>query len=541
MLDCGAEPGGAGLRPGGISPLLVPLLLASGIALRVAVAFPSHKFPPDADCVLGALGAFKILHGSHPAFFGGVRLGALVSYILAALFLVFGISRDTLALEPLLIDLALLGVWFAFLRAALDANLAVLGLVFIAFPSQPFSFLEHLPTGYAETLLLCATAFWLAVRLARQEGGEWCGAGLGLAVGLGFWNSFQTLTCTVPALLWVAWSRPELLRRRSLVLLVVAGFMVGALPWIGYNVLHPLASFHDNFAIRPASGVAAALDNVQYLLRQDIPDLVVGGPLPGPGVQGILRLLALAVTALAALFFLIGKAPARGKGRSDTAVADPARALWPLVLLTFVAVVGFKGVSGAGMVRGGTVRYVLPLYLVLPVVLASFVTACAKRSKLVAAALVAFLVTFNLLFTNWPWTDARRRWAADAVSDSLLLGELERRQVEAVAGSYWKVYPINFLSREKIHAVPVEVPVDYFQVGAGLPPSPLRWALVAPDAQQAALWSHQAGLGGQAMQVSPLYGLFVPAPMGAREETAAQFLERMRIAYRQAGLREYAR
>jgi hypothetical protein len=510
----------------------VALLLAAGIAVRIAVAFPSHKFPPDADCVDSALGAFKVLHGLHPVFVVGVRLGSLVSYSLALLFLAFGISRDTLALEPLLIDLLLLGVWFAFLRETLDASLVfLLALVFIAFPSQTFSFLEHLPTGYADTLLLCALAFWLASRLVKREAGNWWSAGLGLVIGLGFWNSFQTLTCSVPALLWLGWSRPELLRRRSVVLFVAAGFVVGAMPWIAYNVRHPLGSFHDNFAARPASGVAAVLDNVQYVVRQDIPDLIVGGPLPGSLLQRTLRVPALAIAIVAAIFFLVGKAPA----------VDPARSLWPLVVLTFVAVVGLKAISDVGTIRGGTVRYVLPLYLVLPIVLASFVTACAKRSKLLAATLVAFLVTFNLLFTNWPWTDARRKWAADVASDSLLLAELERRQIDAVVGSYWKVYPINFLSHERIRAVPVEEPADYDHVGAKLPSSPLRWALVAPDAQQVAMWSHQAGLGGQAMQVSPLYGLFVPDAMAPRRETAAQFLERMRIAYRQAGLREYAR
>lgn len=518
------------------------LLLAAGIAVRVAVAFPSHKFPPDADCVDSALGAFKILRGLHPVFVVGVRLGSLVSYSVALLFLAFGISRDTLALEPLLIDLLLLGVWFAFLRETLDARLAFpLALVFIAFPSQTFSFLEHIPTGYAETLLLCALAFWLASRLVRPGAENGWSAGLGLVIGLGFWNSFQTLTCSIPALLWLGWSRPELLRRRSVVLLVAAGFVVGAMPWIVYNVRDPLGSFHDNFAARPASGVVAMLDNVQYAVRQDIPDLIVGGPLPGSWLQRTLRVPALAIAAAAGIFFLFSKVPARAPAPSDAPAADPASSLWPLVVLTFVAVVGLKAISDVGTIRGGTVRYVLPLYLVLPIVLASFVAACVKRSKLLAATLVAFLVTFNLLFTNWPWTDARRKWAADVVSDSLLLAELERRQVEAVVGSYWKVYPINFLSHERIRAVPVEEPADYDHVGARLPSSPLRWALLAPDAQQAALWSRQAGLKGQAMQVSPLYGLFVPAPVGAREETAAQFLERMRIAYRQAGLPEYAR
>src|ERR1700688_3773236 len=44
-------------------------LLAAGVALRVLTAFPSHKYPADADCVVIGLAGLRLLHGHLPVFF----------------------------------------------------------------------------------------------------------------------------------------------------------------------------------------------------------------------------------------------------------------------------------------------------------------------------------------------------------------------------------------------------------------------------------------------------------------------------------------
>lgn len=514
----------------GLLTLAAVGLLAAGAALRIAVAFPSHRFPADSDQTLSALCAFKVLRGFHPVFYSGVRLGSLVSYLLALLFGLFGISRDMLALEPLLVDLLLLVVWFAFLRVALEPRLALLALVFAALPAPAFSWLKQLPDGYNESLLFCAAAFWLAALLARGEERRWCGFGLGLAIGLGFWNSFMTLTCTVPALGWAGWRRPELLRRRSLALLVGAGFVAGALPWIAYNLRHPLGSFHDNFAVRAASGIMAALDNAVYVLREDIPLLLVGGAYPTFAHERWVRLIPLAIVALAFVFFFVARAPFRRTAGQPRGPADPVRALWPLVVLTVIAVVGIKAISAPGSIRGGTSRYIMPLYLIVPPVLAAFVAACAQRSKALAATLVSLLLAYDLGCTPWPWTALRRRQADQARAQEALLASAHRQGIGALAGPYWQVYSFNFLSLERTPAVPLEPETDTLFVEARLPLEPVRWGLVTTDARLLERWTRGACLQGAIQGFPPNFFLFVPRPNPPDGGSPHRFLDRLRRA-----------
>ncbi|HXO41914.1 MAG TPA: hypothetical protein VN999_10720, partial [Thermoanaerobaculia bacterium] len=105
-------------------------LLAAGVALRVATAFPSHKYPADADCVEIGLAGLRLLHGHPPVFFANSRVGALGAYPAGLLFLLFGASRATLAAGPLIVQILLLAAWALFLRELLGARLALWGLPF---------------------------------------------------------------------------------------------------------------------------------------------------------------------------------------------------------------------------------------------------------------------------------------------------------------------------------------------------------------------------------------------------------------------------
>jgi len=536
------------------------LLLAAGAALRLLQAFPSYKYANDADSALSALCAFKVLRGHHPVFVSEVRIGSLVGFETAALFGVFGISRDSFALEAPLVGMLLLAAWYLFLRETLGPRLARLGLLFAAIPAPAFAFWTSLPTGYPETVMLCAAAFWLAARLAVGEGGLASAAGLGLVVGLGWWNSLQTLGCTVPALLWVGWRRPALLRRRGLLPLLAGGFLAGAFPWIAYNLHHPLASFQGNFTVEPVNSVAAAVDNARVFFVYDLPELVAGvGPLleaPQRPPWPWLRVPVVATIAAAALFFFARRAPVRR--RSPPAVAAAAvgtagvvgaaadgdgasrgqRAVWPLCLLTVLAVLGLLVVSAAGARRGLTARYVLPLYLLVPVVMAVFLAACARRSRLLAGVLAALVLAFNLRGVFWPWTPARQGWASDARAEEQLLATLQRQGIGAVCGSYWDTYALNFLSRERIRGVPLEPETDQYWEGNRLPPSPVRLALVDRLPQPLAAWAARACLAGTTLEIPsrlPRYALFLPAVNPPPGETPHRMIDRLRRAYFRIG------
>jgi hypothetical protein len=77
----------------------------------VATAFPSHKYPGDADCVVMGLAGLRLLHGHPPVFFGSLRTGALGAYPAGLLFLLFGASRATLAAGPMVVQILQLAAW----------------------------------------------------------------------------------------------------------------------------------------------------------------------------------------------------------------------------------------------------------------------------------------------------------------------------------------------------------------------------------------------------------------------------------------------
>src|SRR5579862_8559931 len=115
----GASPAGASWNRWAALPLL-----AAGVALRVGTAFPSHKYPADADCVIMGLAGLRLLHGHLPVFFANSRVGALGAYPAGLLFLLFGASRATLAAGPMIVQILQLAAWTLFLRELLGPRLA---------------------------------------------------------------------------------------------------------------------------------------------------------------------------------------------------------------------------------------------------------------------------------------------------------------------------------------------------------------------------------------------------------------------------------
>jgi dolichol-phosphate mannosyltransferase len=554
-------------------------LLLAGAAVRIAIAFPSHKYSADADCVLTGLAALRLLHGHPPVFFGSARLGALGSYPAACFLLLLGPTRAALAAGPTTVQILTLVVWYLFLRELLGTRLALWALPFAALPPPAFSFWTYMPNGYPEILLLCATILWLAARLAatprppppaarlaatprppsaaapgRGGGRWWTRLALGLALGLGFWSSPQTLACSAPAVLWLAWRRRPA-RGARFWAPAALGAVCGALPWLAWNLRHHWGSIHDSYGVRPAAGPLAMLDNLRYFLFVSLPQMLASndpelGLNPPNAVQRFLHLPALLIAEGAALFallalpFLWRRAPAAGApaavdagaagapeaanhedrvpmaGAAQTGpraaenAAPPeetaARAAWPLLALVIVATAGLNLLSAAGSMRGQTVRYVLPIYLVVPALLALSLSRLAARSRLLAGLLAAVVLAANAAGTYWPWTPPRQRWTAAAAGDQRTLECLERRQVGAVLGPYWLVYPLNFLSRERILGIPLEADFDFRQEAARLPRAGVRWALAGYDPLRVARWAARAGAPGEPCPASHLHALVLP-------------------------------
>jgi hypothetical protein len=510
-------------------------LLLAGMLLRVAVTFPAHKYVGDADSLLTGMQAFHVLRGETPVFFSGVRIGSIESHAAAAVFLVLGASRTSLALVPLLFGFALLLILYGLYRELLPPDAALWALLFLALPSPAFLSWTYMPDGYAAILFLCGAILWLAALLERRGPSPTRAALFGIAAGLGWWQSFETLGVLGAALAWLLWSRPELWRRPRLWAIGLAGFALGAFPWIVYTIRLPMQTFRDNYATRPAHGIGTIAANARYFLNYSLPEVVTPVHeawtelLRDPGAVLHDRLLVpvrLLFAAAALLFFAV---PAL-RGRTDRWSRAAARTLgfstWLLFVLVIAAYAALNIFSAAGEARGVSVRYVLPVYLVVPGMLALLLSLVAARSRALAVLLAGTIVLWNVTAYHWPGRPSREGWHEQAGRDDRLVELLGRRGVTGVVGGYWMAYPVNFLSRERILALPCGS--DYYDYRGRRPPGRLyRWALVSAWPTELAKWAARAGVTGSLEIAAPERAILVLAANPADPAAQERLLQRL--------------
>jgi hypothetical protein len=507
--------------------------VALGIALRIAAAYPVHKYAADADCLNCGYVGLRINDGHAAVWLTPRRAGALECYGHAAAFRVLGPTREALAIAPLVSSSLALAIYAALVLPLLGPVAGPLAVLLFALPPPAYLFWTYMPNGYPETMLLCLAVLFAAERVRQAPSDLRRLAVLGLVAGLGFWNSIQTLAATVPACLCLLAARPREIARLRAAGVTAAAFLLGALPWIAWNVVVPLGSFQGNFSVQPASGFRALVDNARYLVSYALPELVASvdpenGLNPTSALGRTLRGPVLLVWAAAALF---------AAWRAWTALAtvrrernrDVLRELaLPLVALTICAL---AVVSGAGGMRGLTVRYVLPAFFVLPAALALAAAAAARRGRLAAAfaaAAVCIVLVFNVSVYFLPGSAPRRLWEKKRDADSEVIAFLEERGIEAVSGDYWDAYPVNFLSTRRIAGVPFQQAGDFYGIEGSLGTRALRWAVVGNTRAQIERLISFTGDSGLLVEVAFERWVFIPE---ANVQAAAPFLSRYRSAF----------
>lgn len=503
-----------------------------GIALRGATAYPVHKYPADADCLNSGYVALRVLDGRTPAFYTPRRIGALECYLHAAAFRVMGVGRTALAVAPLVSGCLALALYASLVRSLLGPAAAPLAVLLFALPPPAYLFWTYMPNCYPETLLLCVAAVWCADRARRNPGDPRWIAAFGLVAGLGFWNSIQTLCATLPAGAWLASGGRELRKPRR-VGLAMAGFALGALPWIAWNVAVPLGSFRGNFSVRPAAGGTALADNARYLVQYALPELLAtvdpqNGVNPPDRLPVLLHVPVLAFWA-AALLFVLWRAAAALVSRARGPRA-PAPAETPLLLVALTVCL-LAVVSGAGEMRGLTVRYVLPFFLLMPAAAALLVTDFRRRVRaagFAAGILLTAVLAFNVAGYYLPGSSMRRLWEKRRDADADVIAFLKESGVEAVSGDYWLAYPVNFLSGRTITGVPFQMGADFYEIEGTLPARPLKWAVLARTREDLEHLVAQTGTGGAFIEVAFESWVFLPE---TNPETPSSFLSRFRTAF----------
>jgi hypothetical protein len=413
------------------------------IACATLVRFSLLRFPRlwYDEATTGVMG-LAVLRGQFPVyFFGQPFMGAFDAYLAAPLYLLFGVSARTLELLPVLLSV----VWLALMaRLALEAfgpRAALFSLLVLVVPPDYLLNWSHearthyvllLPLGTL-ALILAFRAVRLPPRRARLAFGI-----LGGVLGLAFWTNFLAVTYLPVTVALVVWLRPSGAHLRS-ALAAVPGFFLGSLPHWLYGFGH--GSALPDVGRRP-DGVAM-LYHVRGLAETAWPRLVgVPGEVRGTALEGTLSVGLAALYGVALVHAVRG---ARGDG-------TPGRAAGRALVLLVVVNVGLAVGTQYGEVLTGDARYLLPLYVALPLLLGHWLGRLASRrlALVLAGALVVVHAAGALSgeFGNLrPSVAAAER--AELERHLALVAALERQGVRRLYG-HFDQRKVTFLSAERV-------------------------------------------------------------------------------------------
>ena len=397
-----------------------------GIAVLVRVSAMFYHFISGDDATV-ALMAKHILSGENlPAFFYRQSfMGSLNGFHLVPALFVFGPSVLLVRLNAVAWSLLFPLGLYVLARRIFDESTARVTLLLAAVPPFLMTYYSTVAEPHFETntfgviLLLLALGALTATTETRRTRSLAC---LGFVAGLACWTNMKAVVVLGPVLLLLLAQDPRLPLRRG-GLLLGAGVVLGSLPaWLFYLTQPDPGQGNIASARRfLVMGVDLSWPLVSEFLV-NVLSLPIGlyyfGPftplrLAGLVLCGGVYLAAVALAGVDAVRALRGTLPARR-----------AWGLWAL-LLTLVATFAALYLSSLNTLndwsRG---RYVLPAYIPLFLLLGAAIVRVARRSRLLAGAVLMFVLAFHL-WTNldflWPLHPAERerRGAEIAVREAI--------------------------------------------------------------------------------------------------------------------------
>jgi len=465
-----------------------------GMALRLYLLWASQVLI-EADEALVGLQAFGILRGERPIFYPGQAYGgSLESYLVAAVFRLLGASPLTLKLVPFLFSTLFIFMTYQLAREIYNPPIGLLSALFVALcPLLLTAFSLKTWGGYSQTPVLGNLALILLQRILSRRAhdkGLWKATlGLGFLSGLGLWVNPQYFYYLGPVVLL-------LLARAKRVGLAgwaafAAGGPLGGLPLLLAN----LGRSQDATANLVLEGVVPAQDfwpslqaAVSYFITDALPTLWGLRPIKGEMViTAALVVIPLYLAAMLTCLWLVGRdVLAR---RYNPAIVLAAT----LILAPFVFILAALTNGNWTVIipdSGILARYLMPLYSVVPILLAAFIWRLRSFSHPLAAALVALVLTVNLrsnvsvdpvdtmrcVFENVPLP----------ASNQALIDFLDSEGIRYVYTNHWIGFRLMFETQERV------VTFDY--------PDSLYGMDRLPQ------YSHQV----EAAQVPPAYILFNP-------------------------------
>ncbi len=484
--------------------MLAALVVIAGLVIRLLVAFPVHKYVADADGILAGLCGIKVLQGSHPVFFpGGYRLGAQSCYVTAGAFSLFGVSRESLALTGLLFSSLFVLFMYLYLREAFGPRASIAGLLMAAVPPLQLLVNTYVAWAYGEILMYCASTLWLGTVLERRRPRARWFLVFGISAGLALWCSAQSLMITLPIAFWLMLRR--ILNSTQRIVLAAVGLLLGSSPiWI-FLARGGMQKVFGDPAMHSARGLTQILSNTSYLILTQLPWLLAERQSQALTLFSSAALVLLLYAAGFLTLVWLSVWP-NSPIRKQPALSSQTALLGLIILCSS----GLYVFSAAGAIRGWAVRYILPVYLVVPGMAAILCSVLKRRWLVLPAIGVGFLLFMNLREYPFTISSFRKSQQSSLIADEQLISWLKKNHIQAVLGGYWDVYGLNFDSRGDVLGIPVESQFDYIGIGNKLATKKLRWAIIDDTPTHLVKWQHDLNSKGDVFPMGPQHFLFVP-------------------------------
>jgi hypothetical protein len=414
-------------------------MLASALLVRLALLrFPNLSFDEATTGVMG----LAVLRGQFPVyFFNQPFMGALGdAYLAAPLYVLLGVSARTLELVPVLLSVLWLALTARLALEAFGPRAALFSLLVLVLPPNYLLYWSHEARPHYVLLLPLGTLALLlasrAVRLSPRQAAL-VFAVLGGVLGLAFWTNFLAIVYIPAVVALVGWSPAPRVHLRSSIA-AVPGFCLGSLPHWLYGLAHGTAV--PDVGARPDA--VAMLAHARGFAETAWPRLV--------GVPEPLRTTALGLAlsiGLAALYGVALIQALRGARRDQTPARAASRALVVLVVVTVGLAVGTQ----YGKLLIHEARYLVPLYVALPVLLGRWLASLPATG--VAAAAGALVVVHAAGAASGEFRNLRPSvGAAQRANLERTLGHvaaLEREGVRRLYGPFMQ-RTLTFLSAERV-------------------------------------------------------------------------------------------
>lgn len=453
---------------------MVALGALAGVVLRVATWLsPLGQYESD-EAVWGLM-ARHALHGELAAFFWGQGYGGTLEVLLAApLFGLFGSGFVLLRLVPILLTAAAaVLVWRVGRRTIGEPAATFAAVVFWVFP---FYLVWKSIRGhgfYGSGLVLALLVLLLVLRLSKRRSLR-DAAVLGLALGVGFWQTAQIVAVALPALAWLTWRRPAVWRDAWA---AVPLALVGALPWFLSNVRHDWWSLHidapaPSYLTRLRGGLAGTLPMALDFRLPFTSDWIGTKLVGGAAYVVVVALLAVAAWRLR---------------RTSVSLLAAVAIAYPFLY----AVSTYTWLNDEP-------RYLVLLVPVLVLLVCLPVTTAARGAA--AVCLATGLSTLSLVLLTQDVD--RYRVAADGHlvprEFGPLVESLDRLGIRRAFAHYWIAYRLTFETGERIIAAEADTAsLAERRPGAVLPELPYeaRWPAFADEVKGigAPAWVFRAG------------------------------------------------